>query len=101
SQSRPARNDRTFRGRRLLAFEHACVLGNANPPRCRMHVFRNANVLADNSVLLLPSNVTGWAEGGCLWNCRRDQRLPLSFAEAEFHSDGTFYSRTCDLVDTR
>ena len=25
----------------------------------------------------------------------------LGFAEAEFHSDGTFYSRGCDLVDSR
>src|SRR6516165_8884551 len=52
SQSRLARSDRTFRRRHLLAFEHACVSGNANPTRCCMRVFRNADVLADNSVLL-------------------------------------------------
>src|SRR5437899_2017531 len=66
SQSRLARSDRTFRRCHLLAFEHACVPGNANPTRCRMHVFRNADVWADNSVLLLPSNVTGCTEGGWL-----------------------------------
>ena len=100
SESCCARSDRTLGCCNLLAFIRSCLLRNEHPVRFRLHVFRNLDFLADNSVVLLPGNLTERTEGGYLWNFSRDKRFPPCFAEAKFHADISLCSGVRNLVDT-
>src|ERR1700730_1668358 len=92
------RSDWTLGRCHLLAFRRSCFLRNEHSGRFHLHVFRNLDFLADNSVLLLPRNLTECAEDGDVWDCTRGKCFPACFGEAKFHAHGSLCRGACHVV---